>query len=205
MNKFLFLFISILLILKKAEAKSSNIVNIDYFDNSLDFQHLVDFNSLGWISDRIDISGYFYSVTIGPSIIKDPGLKLFNKEITIDEFTIPGLSDVVFTLKGIAYFSYRYNHDSSTDYYYMNTTCTIYPKIALTSKGKYKSIDASIKGTILQMNSNVSGRGGSSQFNMNEKSSGGKVIINVTGETDSGKKFDDDYILWETWSNEKHI
>ena len=59
MNKFLFLFISILLILKKAEAKSSNIVNIDYFDNSLDFQHWVDFNSLGWISDRIYISGYF--------------------------------------------------------------------------------------------------------------------------------------------------
>ena len=87
----------------------------------------------------------------------------------------------------------------------MNTTCTIYPKIALTSKGKYKSIDASIKGTILQMNSNVSGRGGSSQFNMDEKSSGGKVIINVKGETDSGKKFDDDYILWETWSNEKHV
>ena len=114
---------------------------------------------------------------------------------------------MVFTLKGIAYFSYRYNHDSSTDYYYMNTTCTIYPKIALTSKGKYKSIDASIKGTILQMmqmNSNVSGRGGSSQFNMDEKSSGGKVIINVKGETDSGKKFDDDYILWEAWSNEKH-
>ena len=55
------------------------------------------------------------------------------------------------------------------------------------------------------MNSNVSGRGGSSQFNMNEKTSGGKVIINVTGETDSGKKFDDDYILWEAWSNEKHV
>ena len=55
------------------------------------------------------------------------------------------------------------------------------------------------------MNSNVSGRGGSSLFHMDEKSSGGKVIINVKGETDSGKKFDDDYILWEAWSNEKHV
>ena len=219
MKKFLLLILVSLII---AESKAtSNARNLDEYQN---YEKTYDIKTIYILGQEVDFkekviikggkisSQLIITTNSGSAIFERNELTLNHKNslfvmIPFMKIAIPEAPDTILTLKGVSNINYYLHKAYSREELrtFLDITGEIYVNADYAFGGDYKSIEASAKGTLINLNIQTE----FNEFNYeiyeikerHERSKGGIINVHLIGKTIDDEPFSYDHKIFDGWDN----
>ena len=219
MKKFLLLILVSLII---AESKAiSDIRNLDEYQN---YEKTYDIKTIYILGQEVDFkekviikggkisSQLIITTSSGSAIFERNELTLNHKNslfvmIPFMKIAIPEAPDTILTLKGVSNINYYLHKAYSREELrtFLDITGEIYVNADYAFGGDYKSIEASAKGTLINLNIQTEFK----EFNYeiyeikerHERSKGGIINVHLIGKTIDDEPFSYDHKIFDGWDN----